>query len=202
MHVLVVYCHPHEASFTAAVRDEVTACLEQTGAETRLVDLYAEAFQPVLGKVEWSAYEDTGSRSDDILRHAELLKWCDTLIFVYPTWWYGHPAILKGWMERILLPGVAFEMPDGGDIRPMLRNVRRLGVFTTCGASRWLTFVVGAPGRKTILRGIGLLCHSRVRKTFVAHYRMDSSTDESRKRHLARVRKAVDKLTSSSGAGR
>ncbi|MEO4044679.1 NAD(P)H-dependent oxidoreductase [Hoeflea sp. CAU 1731] len=195
MNALVVYCHPHEGSFTSAVRDVVTGHLRTIGAELRVIDLYGEDFQPVLSESEWSSYEATQGRSEDIARHAEALAWCDTLIFVYPTWWYGHPAMLKGWMERILLPGVAFEMPDGGDIKPLLRNVRRLGVYTTCGASWWLTFIIGAPGRKTILRGIGLLCHPRACKSFAAHYSMDRSTSESRARHLEKVEKAIAKLT-------
>lgn len=47
-------------------------------------------------------------------RHAEALAWCDALIFVYPTWWQGLPAMLKGWLDRVLLPGIAFDLPAGG----------------------------------------------------------------------------------------
>ena len=87
------------------------------------------------------------------------LRWCDTLIFVYPTWWYGLPAVLKGWLDRVLVPGLAFLMPEpGGTIKPGLTHIKGLAVFTTCGASWWLTTLVGAPGRRTLTRGIGLLC--------------------------------------------
>ena len=127
--------------------------------------------------------------------HVEALEWCDTLIFVYPTWWYGLPAMLKGWLDRVLLPGVAFELPpDGRDIRPLLTNIGRLGVFTTAGASWWLTRLVGAPGRRTILRGVRFLCARHCRTTFVAHYNMDASVPQSRTAHLQRVDRALDKL--------
>ncbi|NND22779.1 MAG: flavodoxin family protein, partial [Silicimonas sp.] len=79
-------------------------------------------------------------------------------------------------------------------IRPGLTHITRLGVFTTCGASRWVTFLVGAPGKRTILRGIGLLCAPRCKKTFAAHYLMDSSTDTSRKAHLDRVAAKLDRF--------
>jgi putative NADPH-quinone reductase len=104
--------------------------------------------------------------------------------------------MLKGWLDRVLLPDVAFVMPDrtGGVIRPGLHNITRLGIFTTCGASWWLTTLVGAPGRRTLARGVGLLCHPRKRVAFAAHYLMDSSNAESRARHLRKVAATMDRL--------
>jgi len=75
-----------------------------------------------------------------------------------------------------------------------LRQVTRLGVFTTCGASWWLTRWIGAPGRRTLLRGVRVLCARRCRTVFAAHYLMDSSTPDSRTRHMARVGRKLDRL--------
>lgn len=196
MRALVVYCHPKPESFTAAVRALVVARLEARGAEVRQHDLYAEGFDPVLSPAEWEGYLDEASNRAPVARQAADVAWCDTLIFVYPTWWYGLPALLKGWLDRVLLPGVAFVMPKGpGEtIGPGLLQITRLGVFTTCGASWWLTRIVGAPGRRTLLRGVRALCARRCRTGFAAHYLMDSSTPESRARHLARVERVLDRL--------
>jgi putative NADPH-quinone reductase len=91
-------------------------------------------------------------------------------------------------------------MPDGqnADIRPGLTHISRLAVFTTCGASFWLTQIVGAPGKRTILRGLRAICAKRCRTAFAAHYSMDSSTDASRARHLARVAAKMDGLIGAS----
>lgn len=196
MRALVVYCHPRPKSYTAAVRDTVIAQLDASGAETCLLDLYARDFKPCLDAAEHERYEDTTANQQGITRDVDALLWCDTLIFVYPTWWYGMPAMLKGWLDRVLVPGVAFLMPDGGQssIRPGLTHISRLGVFTTCGASWWLTRLIGAPGRRTILRGVRLLCARRCRTSFAAHYRMDSSTSASRARHLDLVANRTDRL--------
>jgi putative NADPH-quinone reductase len=196
MRALVIYCHPTPDSFTAAIRDTVLAKLHAAGAEVRLHDLYATGFQPILTPPEWQGYLDCPGNCAPVDREVEDLRWCDTLIFVYPTWWYGLPAILKGWLDRVLLPDVAFLMPDGVNrtIRPGLHHISRLGVFTTCGASRLLTWFVGAPGKRTLTRGVGLLLKPRKRSVFAAHYLMDSSTPESRARHLARVAAKMDKL--------
>ncbi|QIE40545.1 NAD(P)H-dependent oxidoreductase [Meridianimarinicoccus aquatilis] len=189
MRALLIYCHPNPESFTAAVRNTVVENLENAGAEVRIIDLYAEPFDPCLSAQELAAYEDEAVNCTPVQSHVDALKWCDTLVFVYPTWWYGLPARLKGWLDRVMVPGIAFLMPDEthSDIRPGLTNVTGLAVYTTCGASRWLTFLIGAPGKRTILRGVRAICARRCRTSFAAHYLMDSSTAQSRKAHLAKV---------------
>lgn len=196
MRALVVYCHPKDSSFTAAVRDRVLQRLAAAGAEVRVADLYAQGFQPVLTAAEWEGYLEAPANLAPVAHEVADLRWCDTLIFVYPTWWYGLPAMLKGWLDRVLLPEVAFLMPDGVNrtIRPGLGHIRRLGVFTTCGASWWLTQIVGAPGKRTLMRGVGFLCAPRRRTVFAAHYLMDSSTPDSRARHLDKVGERMDRL--------
>jgi putative NADPH-quinone reductase len=196
MRALVVYCHPRPHSFNAAVRDLVVAKLKAAGAEVRLNDLYARDFRPVLSPQEWQGYLDCPQNVNCVAEDVADLRWCDTLIFVYPTWWYGLPAMLKGWLDRVLLPDVAFLMPDGHNktIRPGLQHIDRLGIFTTCGASWLVTQLVGAPGKRTLTRGVGLLCKRGKRMAFAAHYLMDSSTPASRTKHLVRVARQMDKL--------
>lgn len=194
MRALVIYCHPCEGSFTSAVRDVVLAKLAGTGIETRLTDLYARGFDPVLSPAEHECYERHPDNCVLVQSDVDDLKWADTIIFVYPTWWYGLPAMLKGWLDRVFLPEVAFLMPtpQRRSIHRGLEHITRLGVFTTCGAPWWLTMFVGAPGKRTLFRGVGLLCAPRCKKTFAAHYLMDSSTDASRQAHLDLVARRMD----------
>jgi len=196
MRALVVYCHPRPDSFTAAVRDVVLDKLKQARAEVRISDLYDRAFDPVLSAHEHENYLDCPANHAIVAQDVKDLQWCDTLIFVYPTWWYGLPAMLKGWIDRTFLPDLAFIMPkqDGENIKPGFAHITRLGVFTTCGASRWLTAIVGAPGKRTLMRGIGFLCARRRKTAFAAHYLMDSSTPESRRKHLDRVARKMDRF--------
>ncbi len=190
MRALVVYCHPVAGSFNAAVRDVVTEGLHQAGVEFRLCDLYPRGFQPALTEAELTGYLDEPQNRAPVQQDVEDLLWCDTLIFVYPTWWYGLPAMLKGWLDRVMVQGVAFLMPDGAnkDIRRGLTHITRLGVFTTCGASWILTQLMGAPGKRTLTRGLRSILAARCRTVFMAHYLMDSSTPASRSAHLERVR--------------
>ena len=196
MRALVIYCHPRSGSFNAAIRDVILRKLQTKGAETRLRDLYAEGFSPVLLPDEHAGYLNCPTNRLQVDDHCRDVDWADTLIFIYPTWWYGLPAMLKGWLDRVLLPDVAFKMPDEQNktIRPGLTQIKRLGVFTTCGASWWLTALIGAPGRRQLMHGVGWLCPRGTRKIFAAHYLMDTSTPESRARHLAYVATRMDRL--------
>lgn len=197
MRALVIYCHPRPGSFNAAVRDTVLEKLAKANAEIRLRDLYADGFQPVLQASEHEGYLNCPANRAPVADHCADVEWCDTLIFIYPTWWYGLPAMLKGWLDRVLLPDVAFIMPDDTHktIRPGLTHITRLGVFTTCGASRFLTTIIGAPGRRQLMQGVGWLCPRGTRKVFAAHYLMDSSTPDTRARHLKTVAAKMDRLT-------
>lgn len=192
MRALVVYCHPVPESFCAAIRDTAMEALTARGDEVRLVDLHAENFQPVMSCAERRIYNDQAPADPALRPHIDNLKWAEAILFVYPTWWYGLPAMLKGWLDRVWAKDVAFALPpDGGPVTPLMTHVRRLGVITTCGAPRWMSFLIGQPGRKTILRGMWMLTGRGCRTLYLAHYNMDSSTPESRAAFLAQVRRRL-----------
>ncbi len=197
MRALVIWCHPQLESFSAAVLATVREKLEEAGVEYRVRDLYRSNFSPVLSQEELDCYLDETKNCKPVAQDVEDVQWADTLIFVYPTWWYGLPAMLKGWLDRVLLPGVAFIMPqaDGENIRPGLSHITRIAVFTTCGASWWLSKVIGEPGRRTLTRGVRAICAKGCKTIYTAHYLMDSSTQESRTRYLRRVAAQMERLT-------
>lgn len=193
MRALIVYAHPCAESYNNAVLETVQDALKAANAEYRVIDLYAERFDPTLTLQDWSDYEDTSCNTDRVACHVESLAWCDALLFIYPTWWFGQPAMLKGWLDRVLVPGVAFTMPTDDDpgFGRTLTHIKRLGAFTTCGASWWMTKFVGSPGKRILMRGLRALCHPRAKTLFAAHYKMDSSTPASRARHLKKVKRKM-----------
>ena len=195
MRVLVVYCHPDPHSFTAAVRDTAIAALETSGHETRLVDLYGEDFNPVLGAEERARYHDPGDNEIPVADHLAHIKWAEALVFVYPTWWYGLPAMLKGWLDRVWVPHVTFTLPENGQpIRPLMTNIRKIAAISSCGSPRWWMVFVGHPGRRTVLTGIRALCAKRCRTLWLAHYQIDSSTPTTRAAFLERVSRRMSRF--------
>ncbi|QPC88128.1 flavodoxin family protein [Mesorhizobium sp. NBSH29] len=189
MRVLVVFCHPVPESFCAALREGAMAALSQAGHAVEQIDLYADNFNPVLGVEERRHYNE-GPPADPALKpYAEILGRAEALVFIYPTWWYGLPAMLKGFFDRVWAADVAFRLPtDGGRIISLIGHIRKIAVITTCGAPWWFSFIVGQPGRKTILRGMRALCAPRCQTRYLAHYNMDRSTPESRESYLAKVK--------------
>lgn len=193
--VLVVHAHPDPDSFSAALRDRVCATLTGQGHRVDVLDLYAEGFDPVLSAHEVVTHRTGLADRPELAGHAERLRAADTLVLVYPTWWGGPPAILKGWFDRVWCEGVAYTLPPGGDrIRPLLRTVRDLVVVTTCGSPRWVNALQGEPGRRTIRWGLRTLLHPRVRTRWLCLYGMDTNTAAQRSGYLDEVASALGRL--------
>jgi NAD(P)H dehydrogenase (quinone) len=191
VHALVVYAHPLEDSFVAAVRDAAVEALRRADHDVHLIDLYAEGFDPRLTVAEHATH-DAGlmARLDDgeIVRHARLLQWAEILVLVYPTWWGAQPAILKGWFDRVWIEGVAYHLPPGSSrIRPGLRSIRRVVVVTTHGSSKLVNALQGEAGKHFVGRLVRSLVSRRARVRWIAQYDMDRSTPEVREAFLHRV---------------
>jgi putative NADPH-quinone reductase len=190
MKVLVIHAHPVPESFNTALFHTVVATLERAGHEVRGTDLYAEGFDPVLSTAERRRYHDDAAANEAaVAGHVAALRWTEAVVFVFPTWWFNVPAMLKGYLDRVWLPGVAFHMdPAGGPISRGLPNIRKLGVVTTCGAPWWIMkFVVREPCRAVLLRSLKPLLAPRCRHVWLSHYWMDRSTPQSRARFTAKV---------------
>lgn len=184
MKTLLVYCHPDEASFVAALRDRVVTTLEGRGDEVRVTDLYAEDFDPVFSAEEHAAHLDEGAHPD-ASAHVEDLLWCERVVLVYPTWWSGQPAMLKGWIDRAFVRGAAWDLPPGAKrVHGRLRNVRRLVVVTTHGSPKWVNALQGEPGKRVVTRTLRAVCHPMARTSWIAMYGLDRSTPEQRRAFL------------------
>lgn len=186
MKILLVYAHPRADSFCHALKETAAGALRENGHAVDVLDLYAEGFRAEMTAEERGAYHTEGANLAGIESYVARLKAAEALVFVYPTWWYGLPAILKGWFDRVWAPGVVFEI-NGGVIKALLTNVRAIHVVSTMGAPWWFAWAMGHPGRMFLRLGVKRMCAPGCRFTWRAHDRMDSSTPESRAAFLARV---------------
>ena len=110
MRVHVVFAHPSATSFASAIRDQVVRVLAAHGHEVDELDLYAAGFSPVLTPAEWAAHVKGGAHLAGVAAEVERLRKAEALVLLFPTWWFGMPAILKGWFDRVWAPGVAFHL--------------------------------------------------------------------------------------------
>lgn len=195
MKVYLVYCHPSETSITAAARDRALAGLQAAGHDVRVNDLYAEGFVPELSAWERTNHLAPPDTKPEIAPYAANLRWCEALVMVYPTWWAGQPAMLKGWIDRVWVSGVAYELPEGANrIRPKLQNIRRIVAITTHGSSKFINILEGEGGKRIVTRSLRVLCSKLARTKWIALYRIDRSTDAQRTQYLDRVEQAMREL--------
>ena len=192
MKTLVVYSHPVSDSFDSAVRDAVVAKLLQENHEVRLRDLHVENFNPFLSAAERALHHTSPTTRPELGRDVEDLRWCEAIVFVYPTWWSGLPAMLKGWIDRTWMNEVAWVLPAGANtIRPRLTQITRLVAVTTHGSSKLVNALQGEPGKRTITRSIRVMCNRFCRARWIAFYGIDKSTMAQRQRHLETVGQRV-----------
>ena len=190
----MVYCHPNPNSFTASLRDRAMAALRAGGHDVRLTDLYADGFDPTMSCDERRTHKDPGIAAD-LQHHADDLRWAQALVLVYPTWWSGQPAMLKGWIDRVWVAGVAWELPPGAKVvRPLLRNIRRIVVVTGHGSSKFVNALEGEAGKRTVTRSLRAMCSRRARTRWCAIYGLDGASDEARERFLAKVERRMSRL--------
>lgn len=191
MRALIVHAHPDPTSFSAHLVTTVEEGLGSAGHEHRTLDLYATRFRAAMDDTEWALHRQTSDVKPWTDPHSELLQWADSIIWVYPTWWSGPPAILKGWVDRVWTNGVAYHHTEKGLIRGPLTHIRRVFIVTTHGSSRWVNLAEGHVGKKMIGRTLRNLFGWRCRTRWLAMYDIDRSTADQRLRFTAKVRRTI-----------
>jgi putative NADPH-quinone reductase len=189
---LVLFAHPCPESFSAALHDRVVRTLAARGWQVDDCDLYAEGFSPVLTAAERRGYHEVGPNAAPVQDQVDRLRAADALVMVFPVWNFGYPAILKGFLDRVFLPGVSFRLVDGR-VRPNLTNIRRLAAVTTYGGTRMRAILAGDPPRKSVTRAVWHVCRPRSMK-YLALYDMNRASDAKRAAFLSRVEREMRSL--------
>lgn len=193
MRALVVLAHPLSDSLCAYLARQAVDALRAHGATVDILDLYAEKFQPALTADERRLHYGTPEPGPDIAALQQRLAAADTLVLVFPTWWFSLPAILKGWFDRVWVPGFAFE--PGMPIRPLLTGLRSCLVVTTLGSPWWIDhMVMRRPVRRVLKTGLILACAPQARFAMVSLHEAETADTDGAGRFVDRIRKAISRL--------
>ena len=187
MRVLVLYAHPVETSFVAGLHRIVVDQLTRAGHAVDDCDLNAEGFDPVLSRQDRIDYHRPNVNQGRIAREVERLTAAEALVFVFPVWNFGFPAILKGYLDRVWVPGVAFTIDAQGTLTLTLRHVRRLAAVCTYGGERWRAMLMSDPPRRQIKRMIRAHVATDAPCDYLACYDMNHTTPGRREAFLRRV---------------
>lgn len=190
MRVLVLYAHPVETSFSAALHTATVEALAAAGYEVDDCDLYAENFNPVMSRQERLDYHDEYTCTRPVQGYVDRLRAAEALVICAPVWNYGYPAILKGFFDRVFLPGVSFKLVDG-KVAPNLQHLKKIATVTTYGGTRFRTLLMGDAPRKAFKRTLRLLVHPFARAKYLALYDMNRADDAARAAFLRKVSAAM-----------
>jgi NAD(P)H dehydrogenase (quinone) len=190
MRVLILYANPSEKSFGAALHKTVVETLSSRNHDVDDCDLYAEGFDPVMSRLERERYHDTRTNSAGVQLFTHRLLAAEALVLVYPVWNEGFPAILKGFFDRVFIPGVSFKMEVDGAVMPNLGKLQKLAAVCTYGATRLNTFLLGDPPRRIVKRLVRAMPGHSVTCSYLALYDMNRSTSEGRTAFLSKVERA------------
>lgn len=193
MRVLVLHSHPLEESYGKALFRQTCESLKHAGHEVDACDLYAEGFDPVLSAEGRRIYHDYPQNMEGLESHVERLRAAQGLVICTPVWNFGFPAMLKGYFDRVWLPGVSFALQDG-KLTPTLRHIEKLASVMTYGATPMRAFLAGNPPKKIIKRVIRAQIKIGAPVKFLAHYDMNNCTPESRAAFLDRVRDTMEQF--------
>ncbi len=196
MLVAVVSAHPSADSFCHHLAARAVAGLHAAGHQVELIDLYADGFRVAMTAEERYAYHGESPICDPLVeRYAAIVQHAGALVFVYPTWWSTLPAILKGWLERVMVPGVSFRFDERtGKVKPALGNVRTIIGISTYGSPRTYVRLMNDNGRRILTRALRVSCGLRTRTRWLALYGIDSSTELERSEFAARVERSMADL--------
>jgi putative NADPH-quinone reductase len=191
MRVLYLYCHPLPESFHAAIRARAVAGLAVARHEVDLLDLYAEKFDPVMSEAARRDYHDSSRNQAGLEGYVARLRAAQALVVQFPVWSFGMPAMLKGYFDRMMMPGVAFDLSDPAHAKPLLGNLRRIVGITTYGRPWTRAFLVGDPPRKMVKRYLPWFADGQVRVDYYALYHMNIASEAKRAAFMEKVHVAM-----------
>jgi putative NADPH-quinone reductase len=192
LRVFILYANPIAVNFGAALHREVVTALRSRSHEVDDCDLYAECFNPVMSEQERMQYHNLHLNRAPIAAYADRLLAAEGLVLLYPVWNEGFPAILKGFFDRVFIPGVSFTVEPDGAIVPHLQRLRKIAAVCTYGATRTISFLLGDPPKRVVKRLVRSMPGHTVRCDYLARYDMDHSNPEQRAAFLNKVKRTFE----------
>ncbi len=152
MNALIIYAHPWEGSFNHHILERTTNLLKESGKTVDIIDLNQDGFNPVLTKSDLKLFSQ-GAYHDPLAKnYLERLKAADEVVLLFPIWWYGEPAILKGFYDKVLLKGHAYGEVDHA-LKGLL-DIHKATIITTANISKEIFSMLGDPINNVLAHGI------------------------------------------------
>ena len=194
MKCLIVTAHPLEKSLCNAFGAHIHKQLVTGGHDVVVENLYEMDFSPVLTVVERETYYNLPYDSSAVDLHVQHLLEAEALVLVFPTWWFGFPAILKGWFDRVWGPGIAYDHADDfGPIRPRLDRLEKVFAVTTLGAAWWVDrLVLRQPVKRVLKTALLGACAKNCSLDFFSFYSSENVHPQNVEKFLGKIDKKIN----------
>ena len=156
MRTVIVFNHPYEGSYCNAILKAVTNGLLKSNHEVDLMHLDRDKFNPVMSEADLKAFVNHKPIDPQVIDYNERLKKADNLIFIFPIWWDLMPATTKGFVDRVLSPGIVYDHhPRGFGLVPLLKNLKSVTIITTMNKPKIMySLLIGNLIRKAMLKSV------------------------------------------------
>ncbi|MDX5433541.1 MAG: NAD(P)H-dependent oxidoreductase [Halomonas sp.] len=193
MKCLVITAHPLSRSLCASLTQRAVDSLKAMGHTVEVENLYAEKFDAALTEVERRSYYDGPYAAQQVEAQIERLLAAEAVVLVFPTWWFGFPAILKGWFDRVWAPGVTYDHADRyGPIKPRLTQLRHLLAITSLGSPWWVDrLVLRQPVKRVLKTAIVGTCAPQCRLDMLSLYQSEQLSPQQVERFERRIERAL-----------
>lgn len=189
MRCLIVTAHPLANSLCQTLANTASDVLRERGHEILREDLYAQEFSPALTAAERGAYYQSSYDIASVQAQAKNLCEAEALVLCFPTWWFGFPAILKGWFDRVWAPNVAYEhASDLGAIKPRLNQLKKVMVITSLGSPWWIDrFIMRQPVKRVLKTAILGTCTPQAKFEMLSIYNSEKLSSNQVKNFQKRI---------------
>ncbi|PKQ61383.1 NAD(P)H-dependent oxidoreductase [Labilibaculum manganireducens] len=195
MKVVIVFNHPYEGSYCNAILNSVTGGLQQANHDIDIINLDKEGFNPVMTSQDLKAFRDKQPVDPKVIEYKNRLEKADHVVFIFPIWWELMPALMKGFIDKVIFPGVAYDYVDGSNtkMKPLLTNIKGVTVITTMNTPSILYRIIfGNAIQKAVIRGTFWKLGYKNRK-WISFTMVKQASDEKRKMWLTKIEKTFNK---------
>lgn len=195
MKCLVVVAHPLSDSLCHAMARSAIEALTAAGHEVEIEDLYQSGFAPALTLSERQSYYSPTFESDAVQCQVARLLSAEALVLVFPTWWFGFPAILKGWFDRVWAPGAAYDhATDLGPVEPRLHRLRNALAVTSLGSPWWVDrLVLWQPVKRVLKTALLGTCAPACRFEMLSLYKAERLAPDEVQLFCSRIARVLSK---------
>jgi putative NADPH-quinone reductase len=195
MKVVIVFNHPYEGSYCNAILNSVKHGLQQANHGIDIINLDKEGFNPVMTSQDLKAFRNKQPVDPKVIEYKNRLEKADHVVFIFPIWWELMPALMKGFIDKVIFPGVAYDYVNGSNTRmkPLLTNIKGVTVITTMNTPSILYRIIfGNAIQKAVIRGTFWKLGYKNRK-WISFNMVKQASDKKRKLWLTKIENTFNK---------